>query len=587
MGSRDKLLGMVCLCLLSLPFQAQRLSRDYNVDVLVNQIGYMPGADKVCLVKGECDAPFKVIDIQTQEVVLSGNWAPYSGDFGTWSRGDFSAVSRPGHYYILCDTLRSYPFEIGPAVYRPAIDLVVSYFSRQRCGPSATGYLSPCHLDDGIRMDNGKHQDVSGGWHDASDLRKWVGATIYGMIGLAKAYESGVGDQAKIRDELLWGNRYFLHMQEPDGHIMSYIGGDVQKHSDSNRWTDNIVGEETGELQMVKPNAGRSPHDMLIRGTKDDRIIRTDPLELTGQFNFITAEAMTARIMKRSDRKYAGQCLQAAEDCFSWCLKNDVPFETGEIGASMLASLELYKTTKRPLYRDFAAMQAKILRTRQADTGALKGFFFTGQSNTEPYKNIWNGCQALIALCDMVKAFPKHQDVPTWKAMIDLYARQYVEILAEKNAFGMVPFGLYLGEDPGGGRRAGEYWYRYFMQPELDWWVGVNANLASNGIGLLKAADVLGDQNLKALAQRQLDWIIGFNPFNSSTIAGVGYSHPKHFPGSSFSPLTPVIPGAVLNGLGGNHEDEPVIGNGDWQISEYWTPMVAYTLWLMGVLSSG
>ncbi|HMQ87519.1 MAG TPA: glycoside hydrolase family 9 protein [Flavilitoribacter sp.] len=576
---------MVCLCLLSLPFQAQRLSRDYNVDILVNQVGYMPGAEKVCLIKGECGAPFNVIDIETQAVILSGNWTPFSGDFGTWSKGDFSAVSRPGHYYIQCDTLRSYPFEINSSVYHPAIDLIVSYFSRQRCGPSPTGYLSPCHLDDGIRMDNGKHQNVSGGWHDASDLRKWVGATIYGMIGLAKAYETGVGDRAKILDELLWGNRYFLHMQEPDGHIMSYIGGDVQKHSDSNRWTDNIIGEETGELQMVKPNAGRSPHDMLIRGTKDDRIIRTDPLDLTGQFNFITAEAMTARVVKRTDRAYARRCLKAAEDCFSWCLKNDTPYETGELGAAMLASLELYKTTKRPLYRDFAALQAKILRTRQAETGTLKGFYFTRQTKTEPYANIWNGCQALIALCDMVEAFPKHEEAPMWKDMIDGYARQYVQTLAEKNAFGMVPFGLYAGDDPGGGRRIGEYWYRYFMQPELDWWVGVNANLASHGIGLLKAADVLGDKDLKALAQRQLDWIIGSNPFNSSTVVGIGYGHPKHFPGSSFSPLTPVIPGAVLNGLGGNHDDEPVIGNGDWQISEYWTPMVAYTLWLMGELS--
>ena len=59
----------------------------------------------------------------------------------------------------------------------------------QRCGPSETGYLAPCHCDDAVRLDNGKHQDTTGGWHDASDLRKWVGATIHGMIGLAQVYE--------------------------------------------------------------------------------------------------------------------------------------------------------------------------------------------------------------------------------------------------------------------------------------------------------------------------------------------------------------------------------------------------------------
>jgi hypothetical protein len=67
---------------------------------------------------------------------------------------------------------------------------------------------------------------------------------------------------------------------------------------------------------------------------------------------------------------------------------------------------------------------------------------------------------------------------------------------------------------------------------------------------------------------------------------GVGYNHPQHFAGSSFLPTVPLIDGAVVNGLGGDHNDMPVVGKGDWQISEYWTPMVAYTLWLMAELSA-
>jgi hypothetical protein len=156
----------------------------------------------------------------------------------------------------------------------------------------------------------------------------------------------------------------------------------------------------------------------------------------------------------------------------------------------------------------------------------------------------------------------------------------------EKNNFGIVPFGLYTDKDPGGNRKVGDFWYRYFMQPELSWWVGVNSNLAASGIGLLKAAEVLNDPELKAYAQKQLDWIIGVNPFNSSTLIGTGYNHPEHFPGSTFYPRTPVINGAVMNGLGGDHDDQPAIGTGNWQISEYWTPMVAHTLWLMAELSS-
>ena len=102
----------------------------------------------------------------------------------------------------------------------------------------------------------------------------------------------------------------------------------------------------------------------------------------------------------------------------------------------------------------------------------------------------------------------------------------------------------------------------------------------------MKAATILKDDRMKAAAQKQLDWVFGSNPFNSSTMESAGYNHPIHFAGSSFIPKVPVLPGAVVNGLGGDHEDMPSIGNGDWQISEYWTPMVAHTLWLMAELSA-
>ncbi|MCK5277192.1 MAG: glycoside hydrolase family 9 protein, partial [Cyclobacteriaceae bacterium] len=418
--------------------------------------------------------------------------------------------------------------------------------------------------------------------------RKWVGATIYGMIGLAKTYELLEGqNREKIMEELMWGNQYFLKMQEPDGYIMSFIGGDVKKHSDSNRWTDNEIGEEGGEVGFVKPTAGNSPHDMLIFGTNDDRVIRTDPLDMTGQYNFITSEALMARITKTNDNTYSQKCLAAAKKCFDWCDQSNININPGIIGASILAAIEMYKTTGQEMYKNFAIERAAQLKKLQAadQEDSVRGFFYSSSTDHEPYKNISRGCLELISLCDLIQTFPLHEDVPVWKEMILNYSKNYLSFMAERNSFGIIPYGLYTSQDPGGNRKIGKYWYRYFMQPELDWWVGINANIASAGIGMVKAASILNDQKLKSQAQRQLDWIIGVNPFNSSTLVGVGYNHPKHFAGSSFYPLTPVIPGAVLNGLGGDHEDQPTIGNGNWQISEYWTPMVAYTLWLMAEIS--
>jgi hypothetical protein len=161
-------------------------SRDLHVDIAVNQVGFATEAAKQCVVKERSAKVFEVIRTDTLAVVFSGPLVSSRGDFGMHWIGDFSQVKAPGTYIIQAGSARSFPFRIASGVYDEAIDMIVGYFALQRCGPSSTGYLTPCHCDDAVRLDNGRYQDTSGGWHDASDLRKWVGATIHGMIGLSQ-----------------------------------------------------------------------------------------------------------------------------------------------------------------------------------------------------------------------------------------------------------------------------------------------------------------------------------------------------------------------------------------------------------------
>ena len=50
---------------------------------------------------------------------------------------------------------------------------------------------------------------------------------------------------------------------------------------------------------------------MLLFGAKDDRVIRTDPVDMIGQYNFITSEAIMARITKTGNPEYSkNACLQ-------------------------------------------------------------------------------------------------------------------------------------------------------------------------------------------------------------------------------------------------------------------------------------
>jgi len=569
--------------------------RDLRVDVRVNPVGFMPNASKKCIVPVTENTKFQVIQLESGREVYCADLYTSDCDFGRFVVGDFSVIRTPGTYYIKAGRLRSYPFRIHHNVYDDVLQMIVRYFSRQRCGASTTGYLTPCHLDDGIRLDNGKHQDVTGGWHDASDLRKWVGATIYGMIGLARLYEvlSPGWDQGQIMDELRWGNRYFLNMQEPSGYVMSHVGGDVLKHGDSNRWTDNIIGDEIGSAKTIKPSSGRSSGEITIAGAKDDRVIETKPLDRLGQYNFAMTEAIMARLTQQSDPDYSEKCLKAALRCFDWCSESGSNSNTGHFGSAIEAAIEIYKATGIDRYLKYAIDQAQQLSVLQAKESIapdvqVKGFYFTATENTEPYLNIWHGCWHLIALCELIEISPNHPDAAQWREAVALYSQDYLLAMSRRNSFGIVPYGFFSKEDPGGNRQIGKLWYRYFMKPTDGWWVGINANLASAGVGLVKASKALQDSSLLAIAQRQLDWIFGFNPHGASTVEGVGYNHPKQFVnGSEFSPPTPRIPGAVMNGIGGTLDDLPDLYDGSYNTAEYWTPMAAYTMWLMAELSSG
>jgi hypothetical protein len=75
-----------------------------------------------------------------------------------------------------------------------------------------------------------------------------------------------------------------------------------------------------------------------------------------------------------------------------------------------------------------------------------------------------------------------------------------------------------------------------------------------------------------------LDWTIGVNPFNASTITSVGSNQPRLFTTGEFKPATPLNPGGVMNGVGGSENDSPVLLPGSYHTCEYWTPMLAYKL---------
>jgi hypothetical protein len=96
------------------------------------------------------------------------------------------------------------------------------------------------------------------------------------------------------------------------------------------------------------------------------------------------------------------------------------------------------------------------------------------------------------------------------------------------------------------------------------------------------AAPVFQKPVYRMLAFRQLEWIMGANPFGACLMTGEGMRNP--YPHSRYVGL---IPGGIMNGIAGNAKDEPILDmqyGMDWRTAEYWSPHNAYYLWAVSTL---
>ena len=213
--------------------QSEKINR---LNIFINQVGYLTRGTKKFVVESNIDPlqpAFYIRNTVSGTRSFQGKLEETNGDFGRYWTGDFTEFCTPGTYVIdvHIDTHQGYQsgrsseiITIKDDVYQTLLTKGLECFALQRCGPSTTGYHAPCHLDDGVRADNGQFLDVVGGWHDASDLLKWS-YTISGLLGLLEIAENSPSPQmmARIYEEVKWGNLYFQKLQDPQGYFLSLI----------------------------------------------------------------------------------------------------------------------------------------------------------------------------------------------------------------------------------------------------------------------------------------------------------------------------------------------------------------------------
>jgi hypothetical protein len=402
---------------------AQSLSAGASSNIRLDQVGYLTWTPKVAVLARPMlgqgspstfspGASFEVRRVGDDSVAFTGAPTVFgggathtqSGDAGWWA--DFSGLVAPGDYYLYLPGgsnpgAVSHPFRLGSDIYNAALAASNKSFYYQRCGTAITATHggawthATCHIptQSNALLYNGgvvagTERDVTGGWHDAGDYRKYVSfATdpLWDLMTMAEWYPCAFGDDTNIPesgngvpdilDEVKWELDWLLKMQIASGGQAGALYSGVFVTGGGSGGTGDPSTETTTYYYANYSSAATA----------------------VGAFAF----AKAARLFQAYGAAYPGYsaALQAAsEAAWAWLQANPANVTYNHTGFSnadanrnasqdaqlrLLAAAELYHLTGNAGYRTyFDANYNSPTLTDGSHHPILNNYFETGGSQT-------------------------------------------------------------------------------------------------------------------------------------------------------------------------------------------------------------
>jgi len=224
--------------------------------VTVSQCGFKRFAEKLALVPGDCpEAEFTVHRAGSRRVVLGGRLETVGGPLGRYKVARFDRLTRPGRYEVRVGALRSLPFRVADDAFGEPLHFIYRWLRDMRCGCATRRHMA-CHLDDALW--EGKHVDVSGGWHDAGDVRTYwfhsaqVPFTALRLYRLGHRHDDDGDGRDDFVADALWGARHLVKVHDALGWFPQKIR-DWPDYRRGNYWTDNRVGTPDDRRIIERP----------------------------------------------------------------------------------------------------------------------------------------------------------------------------------------------------------------------------------------------------------------------------------------------------------------------------------------------
>jgi hypothetical protein len=500
------------------------------------------GSSKTAIASRLEDDEFSLMRTDNGEIVLRKPTRQVKTRLGEFYEMDFSEVRTPGSYRLVAGAIRTQPFQIDPNIWRETVWKILNFFYSERCGMGIPGIHDVCHRD-WQAVHDGKNIIMNGGWHDAGDLSQGAVNTAeatYAMYALARKLQRRGKDRellARLLEEANWGLDWLMKVRFPGGYRIGFAGMSI--------WTNGIIGDDDDRIRVAlnNPNvnylaasAGAIAHSMLKQ---------SDPARAARALDMAEADWRHAIVGKETPETQSTPAYGATE------------MELASVG--ILASMELYHATKRKEFAEKAQELARVVvdSQQQSYIGGkfpLVGFFYTNPTKKEIFHQFHRGNDQapIVALTRLCEAFPDHPDWIEWYSVVALYTEYQKTKAAITEPYNVLPAYVYRDDEylhiaEGDRYQSSREAYRkqvlqgmemgdgYYLKAFPVWFArrGNYGVLLSQAKGLSAGAHLRGDLAAAHLAEKQLQWVVGRNPFVQSTMWGEGYDFAQQYSVSS------------------------------------------------------
>jgi len=556
--------------------------------IYINQVAFDNNAPKTALIGDEQQyirpVAFNIINTITLKSVFTdvlgvgqqiNEWAP--GKY--FYKADFSSLKLNGRYKLSINVggkeYTSDEFQIADnALATLTIPSVIHYYHKQRAN-TPTELAVDAHLK---LFGSDKTVDMRGGWCDASgDVSKYFSHLAYANFmspqqtplvtwSLINADEAvpNLLAQLNVKDSLeneaLWGADYMMRALSKDNYFYMIVFSYFNKDPNARR----VVGLHANS-------------------------VTTDEYQCAfreGGGMAIAALARISRWKKHGDFT-SQQYLNAAKRAFAHLLINNTKYDDDhkeniiDDYCALMAATELWISTNEVLYKNEARKRAHNLSARLS-----KGGYFIADDGSRPY---WHASDAGLPIIALARYLKKENDpayrteaLKTIKISLDYEIKVTNDV---SNPFGYARQTFRYKDTIKNG---------FFIPHDNEtgwWWQGENARLSS-----LAAAAIIGSKlvynspkdykqkhALSNFAYNQINWIMGFNPYQVCFMYKFGknnvpYMHSNFGHGSERGGISNGITGKEGNGDGSGIDYKTEDQGNEWRWTEQWIPHAAWYL---------